>query len=155
MSFDTLIPGCIGLSLFGLATAYLGRLIWLGIASRSWPSVEGTITCSRIRRWRGAKGGQSDGTWHHAPVVRYEFMVDGELRTGWIVAFGRNWNSSRRAAQETVNKYPIGAAVCVYHHPHKPGLTTLERRASGRVYQFIVMTSGMMVGIIYGVMAGC
>ena len=146
---DTLIPGFIGLTLFGLITAYLGRLVWIARCSRSWPIVEGTITRSRIREWQAAKGGQGvNRRMSYAPDVQYKYTVMGEQHVGRIVCFGRNWNTNHQDARATVADYPVGTLVQVHHHPADSQLATLETRASNRVYLFVAITVGMMLPIL-------
>jgi len=154
MSVETLVQALFCLLFFGLPTAYLLRLIWLGQVSRFWPSVEGTIIRSHVRSWPGSRGGAKTSTRHYAPEIRYEHTVDGVQHTGHIVAFGRNWNTCRRCAQETAANYGVGKSVPVAHHPNKPELATLETQAIRRVYLFAMIMVGMMGSVVYGVLAG-
>ena len=151
---ETLIPGFIGLTLFGLITAYLGRLIWLARSSRSWPSVEGTITGSRVREWQAAKGGQGvNRRMSYAPDVQYKYTTLNEQHVGRIVCFGRNWNTNHQDARNTIADYPVGTVVQVHHHPTDPRLATLETRASSRVYLFVTISAGMSAAILCGMFA--
>ena len=151
---ETLVPGLIGLTLFGLGGIYFARFIWLARCSRKWPVVEGTITQSWVRKWKQVKNGSQTSTYHYAPEVRYSYYVNGRELYGRNICFGREWNTSGGAADHTIAKYPVGKKVQVWHHPQRTELTTLETSASNRVYLMFAITFGMCVSILCGVMVG-
>lgn len=152
---DSLLPGLIGMTIFGMMTAYFARDVWRAWSSHSWPVVEGQITLSQIRRWRRVRGGQEVSTWNHAPEIRYQYLVAGHQYHAHTICFGREWNTNEFDAHDTLKRYPSGARVRVWYDPQRPNHATLEPRASSRVYLMLCLSSFMMtsiaIGIIYGV----
>ena len=151
---DTLVPGLIGLTLFGLGGTYFARFVWLARSSRHWPVVEGTITRSSIRKWKQGSAGGRTSTYNYSPEVRYVYQVAGQNYCGSNVCFGREWNTSGGAADRTVVDYPVGKKVQVRHHPLRPDLATLETQASNRVYLALSIAMGMSCSILYGIVYG-
>lgn len=103
--------------------------IWMGaaerdraIAAQSWPTVEGTITESRVAESRGAKG-RRDST----AIIRYSYSVDGAPyegnRLSYIVA---TESAAARAA-----RYSPGDRVVVHVNPTDPAAAVLETPPPG------------------------
>lgn len=91
-------------------------------ASERWPTVEGRITTSEVRQQRG-----SDGKVAHSASVGYDYEVEGQKLLGDTVWFGGNFSSSSSdLARRTVDKYPVGKQVQVYHDPANPEVSVLE-----------------------------
>lgn len=138
------IPGLIGLSIFGIPTAYLAYLALMSVASRRWPVARGTVTRSQVIPRR--KGGADYD-------VRYEYTVGGETFSGSRVRWGGALNSNAGDANDTRSTYPTGRAVEVRHHPRKPALSTLEPRASRAIWMWMAL--GLFIcTTILGALAG-
>jgi len=138
------IPGLVGLSIFGIPTAYLLYLAVMSAASRRWPVAAGRVTVSRvIPRRRG--GGDYD--------VRYEYRVDGRSYQGTRVRWGGALNSNAADAEDTRSTYPAGREVQVRYRPGSPEVSTLETRASRAIWIWIVLGTFICISI-GGALAG-
>ena len=90
-------------------------------ASAEWPSVQGTVVESSVRRRYSSEGGRT----YHAEVL-YEFTVKGDAYMENRVAYGDYGSSNPNHAREIVNLYPQGAAVSVHYMPGNPKECLLE-----------------------------
>jgi len=139
MPLDQLIPGIVGLSIFGIPTTYLLWLCWLALSSRQWPSATGCITLSKVVPSRRRK--------LSSYIVRYEYEASGRRYTGDRVRFGGALNLNSADAQATVLRYPEGKSVAVRYHPQRPAIATLEPRVSGFLWIWLVIGLFMVVNI--------
>lgn len=89
-------------------------------AAQAWRSTTGTVLMSSVQSGHA-------GTLY--PVVVYQYEVNGQSYQSQIIKAGEQYLNIRIAgqAQETVNRYPIGAAVTVYYNPDNPSVSALER----------------------------
>lgn len=89
-------------------------------AAQTWPSTRGTVLMSSVQM--GYRGSVH-------PVVVYQYEVNGKPHQSQIIKAGEQYLNIRLAgqAQETVNRYPIGATVTVYYNPDNPAESALER----------------------------
>jgi hypothetical protein len=144
MPLDQLIPGLIGLSIFGIPTAYLLWLCWLALSSRRWPSATGRVTRSKVVPGRRERASYD---------VRYEYEASGRRYTGDRVRFGGALNLNSTDARATALRYPEGGSVAVRYHPRRPAIATLEPRVSGFLW-FWLATGLFMVVSISGALVG-
>ena len=138
MELDKLIPGLVALLITGVPTAYMLWLAWLTLSSRHWPSTQGRVTRSAVVPGRRDQASYS---------VRYEYEVNRQDYTAERVRFGGAINSNRGIARDTVSRYPHGSTVTVYYHPRRPGTATLERRASGFLWLWLILGLFLAAGI--------
>ena len=90
------------------------------IASRGWPTVQGTVGMSAMtRRWTG-----HGMTWALDFACNYE--VDGRPHVLKHVQFGTGVATSKDLIQGLADKYPVGANVAVRYNPASPEISTLE-----------------------------
>lgn len=92
--------------------------------AQNWASTTGTVLMSSVQSSRSSSGGYST-----YPVVVYQYEVNGKTHQSQSIRVGDKYlkvNVSWQA-QETVNKYPIGAKVTVYYDPNNPAECALER----------------------------
>jgi len=63
------------------------------------------------------------------PVVVYQYEVNGRVYQSQTIKAGEQFFNVRiiGQAQETVDRYPIGAQVMVYYNPVNPQESALER----------------------------
>jgi hypothetical protein len=127
-ALERLVPGLVGLALFGAPTLYLIFLAALSVASRRWPTAAGRVTTSNLIT------GRRGAAYYD---VRYEYVVDGETYRGDRVRFGGALNGNSRDAADTRSTYPVGRPVEVRYHPGRPGWSTLETRASNALWLWI------------------
>ncbi len=113
----------LGLMLFPVSAFMFARAEFhraQAIASRDWPTVQGTVTKSAMtRRWTG-----HGMTWALDFACSYE--VDGRPYVLEHVQFGTGRTMSRDLIEEFADKYPAGANVAVRYNPAWPEIAALE-----------------------------
>ena len=107
-------------------------LIAIGVSSyrktkttQSWPSTEGTVLATNIRRYN------DEGTIRFAPEVDYEYQVDGQtykssqIRPEVFISF-----LDDDEAKRFLEKYAVGSKVQVFYDPATPTKAVIEPRAA-------------------------
>ena len=90
--------------------------------SKSWPTVPGTVTESRVDRQTDSKGRIAE-----FPVVRYQYEVDGKpYRRGDLSRSGTVTTSWFESAQSVTARYVVGQPVKVYYDRQHPESAVLE-----------------------------
>lgn len=90
--------------------------------SKSWPTVEGTVTKPRIDRSRTTKGSTIE-----SPVVRYRYEVDGKGYHRGKLSLSDGVTTSRfESASSVVARYVVGNLVKVYYDRQHPENAVLE-----------------------------
>ena len=115
-------------------------LIAIGVSSyrrtkitQSWPSTEGTVSATNIRRYN------DESTIRFAPEVDYENRVDGqaykssEIRPEVFISF-----FDEDEAKRFLQKYAVGSKVQVFYDPSMPKEAVIEPRAAP-VLHFVTM----------------
>src|SRR5262245_49672203 len=95
---------------------------WWGRASRTWPTVPGTITESRLQL-ESARD-PNDNTVTETAKIEYHFEVDNSVFWGGRIAY--DGALGRYAARQAVERYPRGATVSVAYDPTDPRRCVLE-----------------------------
>jgi hypothetical protein len=92
-------------------------------AAQAWPGTMGTVLMSSVQ------SKHSDKSTSIYPVVVYQYVVNGKNYQSQTIKAGEQFFNVRvmGQAQETVNRYPIGAQVMVYYNPANPQESALER----------------------------
>ena len=110
---------------------FLGIGIWLVRklqASRSWPTVDGTVTGARVVR-KVTTGTEDEGeSVSYVPVVEYRYELNGQTYTSARIAFAESGYGSFGRAEQNLAKYPAGGAVKVLYDPANPASAVLECR---------------------------
>lgn len=113
----------LGLMLFPISAFAFARAEFQraqAIASRGWPTVQGTVGKSAMtRRWTG-----HGMTWALDFACNYE--VDGRPYVLEHVQFGTGRTMSEDLIQGFVDKYPVGENVSVHYDPASPEIAALE-----------------------------
>ncbi len=93
-------------------------------AAQNWATATGTILMSSVQSSSSNTGGYSI-----YPVIVYQFEVNGKTYQSQNIRAGDKYLKVNVAwqAQQTVDKYPIGAKVTVYYDPNNPAECALER----------------------------
>src|SRR5574341_2244012 len=118
---------------FGLAVIFIGILIFASgsiqiikfRASRSWPSVMGTVSWSRYNKkvHRSRRG-----TYYTYPTeVGYHYAVEGTQYSGGQITFGSYEPSREEQAKVFVSRHTPGMEVEVYYNPSLPSESVLVR----------------------------
>jgi hypothetical protein len=92
-------------------------------SAQSWLSTTGMVLVSTVQTRRS---GRSLTTF---PVVVYQYEVNGKTFQGKTIKVGEQYLNVRilGQAQETADRYPVGANVTVYYNPANPAESALER----------------------------
>jgi hypothetical protein len=92
-------------------------------SAQSWLSTTGMVLMSSVQSRRS---GNSTSTF---PVVVYQYEVNGKTYQSQTVKAGEQFMNVRilGQAQETADRYPVGANVTVYYNPANPAESALER----------------------------
>jgi Protein of unknown function (DUF3592) len=133
---------CAGIS------AYAATLFVNGMRSRSWPSVQGTITTSRVET--ALFSGSGGSSFKPILTLSYSYTVSGRPYSGKRIAIAPSgWFSMGTPAQLHA-KYPQGAQVAVFYSPARPSLATLVTGVPGYLWSFYLI-AGMfaLLGLIF------
>jgi hypothetical protein len=118
-----------GFALLGMAWMLLSE----GVASYSWPQVEGTVVSHRVVRDYEQAARQQEN--FHAEVY-YRYSVNGRSYSGKRYAIDRGpnatgaYSSSDEARAVVAQKYPRGEPVVIYYDPESPDQAVLKTGAS-------------------------
>jgi hypothetical protein len=105
------VLGVIGAGLLVYGT----YVIYQGIGSLAWPSVEGKVVYSRAHT-----GGA------YETLLWYEYHVDGRRHVASNYRNGGNATPFLSVMEEAAKRYPAGRAVQVYYNPGNPEDALLE-----------------------------
>jgi hypothetical protein len=121
-------------SLCLVISGYGGWLFVNGVRSRSWPSVPGRITASRLKTISTSGSGSS--RFSKVLVLEYSYDVNGQSYTGSRIAMlPKGWFSlGRPAALHAM--YPAGTEHSVYYDPAKPARCTLTKGVPASTWSF-------------------
>jgi hypothetical protein len=86
-------------------------------AAESWPTTRGKVGNSFME--------QTASAWP-APIVIYNYEVDGRTHHSSRVRFGGTSLMNPVAAEELLARYPSGAEIDVYYDPKRPGQSVLD-----------------------------
>ena len=125
--------------LWGGAAVVSGLQLWRGLASRTWPTVEGQMISSEAvpstaRRSRGryelrvAYRYQVEGAWHQAQRIRATAHTYG-----------------KEEAERQVGLWSSGSTVTVYYNPQNPALSYLESGVSFMEVLFPFLATGIFI----------
>lgn len=117
----------LGAGLFALTWGIQGVLA--SLASKDWPTAEGTITQSELEKRRkkgGAASNQRRNRFTYTPRVTYEFIVEGQTYTGTRLSFSDYATSNEDQMQQVLAPYPVGTQITVYYDPDKPTECSLQ-----------------------------
>ncbi|WP_162459019.1 DUF3137 domain-containing protein [Desulfosarcina ovata] len=87
------------------------------LASKSWPTVSGSIIQSEIKKRTSTSGEGTNKkkTVKEYPNVTYQYLIDGKTYKSGKLSFSSTGN-----AKQVVARYPVGKRVPVYYNPEKP-----------------------------------
>ncbi len=127
LSPNTLIPMIFVIIGLVLLFIYFRNLVKVR-ASQAWPTAQGTVLQSWVRKSRSTDSDGGDSYSYH-PEVHYQYQIMGREYQGNNIAFGPQVGGHSRA-EKTIEKYPTGANVTVYYQPDNPDNAILERSIS-------------------------
>ncbi|MCA9919076.1 MAG: DUF3592 domain-containing protein [Anaerolineales bacterium] len=104
----------------GLTLILANTVLKDGRASQDWPTTTGTVTTSELHTQRSGDG------YSYSPRIVYEYVVNDETLVSSRVTVADGSSSRPDGAQETVDRYPVGAEVTVYYDTAVPTQSLLE-----------------------------
>lgn len=148
MTFHDFVP-VIGPGVFGLVFLGYGLLIRRrGKATLRWRPVQGKIVWSMLeeREVNRVRGSALPVTMtQYRPDVRYRYTVGGvEHECAQIYVGDKEWHKLRMTAQPTLDKYPVGRELRVFHNPANSEEAVLERGAFRGSAKFLLIGSGAL-----------
>lgn len=128
----------------GALVALLGvRLIARGVASRSWPTAEGSVLGAAVER-EPASVGPGGRAYHlFSPAVEYEYEVRGERYSCSTVSAADMSTTNAARAERIAERYAPGSRVTVYYNPRRPGQAVLEPGAAAGAWLPLLVGAGM------------
>lgn len=134
------------LTLGGLGMAASGlRTLWLLRRSRFWPSTEGRVISTEIRK-RITSPVMMDPTSHGwNPRVVYEYEVDGRTFRSDVIDLCGRLRMTPRLAGLMAASYPVGQEVTVYYDDRRPQRACLVRGGGGAVGR--IFGGGFLIGV--------
>jgi hypothetical protein len=138
------------LNVFILAVMFglLGLILLLVYRSRlnvdkkikSWPSVPGTITSSRVSKKEVSveSHGSTSLQTQYEPHVKYSYTVTGTLYHGERIGNGILVSSLSGPSKRIVKRFTAGATVPVYYDPEDPSQAVLEKTRLSDEIGFLV-----------------
>ncbi|RYZ36613.1 MAG: DUF3592 domain-containing protein [Myxococcaceae bacterium] len=133
-----------GLALLGIGVALAfagGRMIYRSTASRSWPTVQGTVVESRVETLRAKR------SVSYRPEVSYRYEVNGTPYTSDTFAFDGHASGGLTEAQAVTRHYPTGAPVTLHYEPADPAVACIQCDTLG-VSNYVVTLVGMVFAVL-------
>ena len=124
-----------------LITAGGGYFVSRSWQARAWPTVEGQVTKSEVKRESAI--GDTDEEVQYRAVVKYSFKVDGRSYAGERIAFGLGTSNRSSDAKKIVNRYPAGRAIEIHYNPTDPSDAVLETNITG--FAIITLVVGPII----------
>ncbi|MAT13862.1 MAG: hypothetical protein CMJ46_01170 [Planctomyces sp.] len=104
-------------------------------SSNDWPAVPGEILSSEVYLDDSAR----DHDPLHLPVIKYQYEVDGGTYQSKQIQIVNIHSADPRDANQLVEKFPVGAAVQVFHDPEDPAnAVLLPGRESSAFFGIII-----------------
>lgn len=152
--------GCAGAVVLLLGLVSLGRTLASSGKRKGtdgWPSVPGLITASSVESADrsatvtipGITSTIGKGPRIHIPRVQYAYTVGGQALTGSSIEREVTSHSVEAMARAVVNRYPVGAAVRVFHDPAAPGSCVLQVEGSGLFRDLAVGCAVLLLGAAF------
>jgi len=97
-------------------------------ASKSWPSVSGKITSSKVMKVLESTDKKGKKHYTYPAQIKYNYTVEGQNHVGSRISFGDYSSNTPGHAEGIVKNYPAEKNVRVYYDPDFPVQAVLERR---------------------------
>jgi len=144
--FGFLIILCIGMMGLDLFYSFMKDLSE-ALASKKWPTVEGTVDSSEILTWREQSG---EGNRSYFPLIDYSYFINERRFQSRRIKVGRQETLWKRRAQKMVAKYPTENIVKVYYDPDSPENAVLQPGFNlGILGSFLKLVIVPVIGFIF------
>ncbi len=119
-------------------------------ATEAWPTVNGTITSSRLDQNTRTERREGRTYTHtsYAPVVEYTYEVGGKTYLGNHISPGAAMSYDLGTAQNIVNRYQPASAATIHYDPANPMQAVLETQAKGGNLFVIVGGVFAVLGVV-------
>ena len=119
-------------------------------ATEAWPTVNGTITSSRLDQNTRTERREGRTYTHtsYAPVVEYTYEVGGKTYQGNHISPGAAMSYDLGTAQNIVNRYQPASAATVHYDPTNPMQAVLETQTKGGNLFVIVGGVFAVLGVV-------
>jgi hypothetical protein len=123
--------------------------------SSSWPTVEGTVTESKVVQRTGRRGRKTD-----IPSITYRYSVGGVEHLGTRLFFGsrypESWTTGAKWTTDTkayIGRYPLGASLQVHYDPDDAATSVVEAGLKSAIVLPVVLSilfiaAGVVVGMV-------
>lgn len=137
--------------LFSGSGVYAVGIIWIKQdkvkRSQRWPSVQGEVVESEVRKESRIMANHTPLTTFHARI-RYRYVVGGSAYESDTICLGGELNTSMMGrAEERCFQYPVGALVTVYYDPRDPRSSCLEKKGELTWFVYGIGLVFLVVGI--------
>ena len=124
----TAIFGALFVAVPGGVILWMGlRSVWHGLASSHWPAVAGIVLHAGMTESQAKEAGTKNTLIFYSARLAFLYQVNGQDYTTETVQFGRALGSGDSSSEAILMlRYPVGAKVTVFHHPHAPALATVK-----------------------------
>jgi hypothetical protein len=133
--FAAVSVAAVVIAVAGLVTLGLGlRRLAMAARTKGWPHVPGTILTSTVEEkvtTEQDEGAPPREVHLFKASVTYRYQVGNEAFEGSRIAPDEFETSNQNTAAELAARYPVGAAVQVFHAPTAPGDSLLQPGISG------------------------
>lgn len=116
---DKILPELLVLLLTIMMIVFGAVRLFQGLKSLNWKTTTGKVLENTIEE-RGYPGG------FFAPVLFYQYTVDGNTYQSAKYSFGFNVFSNSASVEEKLKQYPIGSEITVYYNPLNPKISVLN-----------------------------
>ncbi|MCB9684129.1 MAG: DUF3592 domain-containing protein [Alphaproteobacteria bacterium] len=133
-----------------------------GSASASWPTVDATITESRVdvQKHRRRSNGRNRETTTYEARIRYTYSAGGREHTHWRLAFasdegysGLGYLTAEQRANAMVADHPRGAHVQVAVDPSDPDVAVLHPGVqTSEALKLGLGLGGMLTGLLSAIL---
>jgi|GEM_PF-2142576 len=125
---------------------YACRLLQLAYASVRWPTVEGTVTKSRV-----VESTRDSGAAVWQPEVQFQYEVAGKSYFGKTFSYKLNRGTTAGDSARIVSDYPEGRTVTVFYNPASLRRAVLENGAGRNNWIVFFITTFFAVGVTWAV----
>ncbi|PKQ65799.1 hypothetical protein BZG02_01990 [Labilibaculum filiforme] len=109
-------------------------------ASKSWPTVQGTVTSATIHT------SISDGTKMYNSDIIYTYLVEGKEYLGTRISTTDGSTSNSSSVKKEIQKYAEGRTVTVHYDPEFPDASLLE--AGPNIFTYLISYGPLLFCLI-------